>query len=182
MWISTVPSANKSVLRFAVPTTTPLSVMFTIPLVNPSPVVRSVTLTLTVILPAVALITSAVTLLSRWATLKFNVVLVSLYVLSPGYEIVISLSPTSSGTVILPSTIGTSTGSLEPGRVTFTAVIGISSPVTGSVRFTLMVTLPWVAFTTSVINSEALPSITILPKSLLLSVKFSLPSKFATKL
>ena len=70
VWISTVPSANKSVLRFAVPTTTPLSVMFTIPLVNPSPVVRSVTLTLTVILPAVALITSAVTLLSRCLSVK----------------------------------------------------------------------------------------------------------------
>ena len=63
--ISTVPSGKRSVLRSAVPTTSPFSVMFTIPLVNASPVVASVTLTFTVILPAVVFVTCAVRFVSR---------------------------------------------------------------------------------------------------------------------
>ena len=66
--ISTVPSSSTvAVLKSTVPTTLPFNVISTIPDVNGSPVVASVTLTLTVMLPAVVLVTCAVTLASRCA-------------------------------------------------------------------------------------------------------------------
>ena len=151
---STVPSSSTvAVLKSIVPTTSPPTVTLTTPDVNGSPVVASVTLTFTVMLPAVVLVTSALIVASRGSTLTVNGISVALYVSSPGYEIVISLFPTSNGTTICPSSTGNSS-TVPSGNFTFTLSNGNSSPVTGSVRFTLTVTLPWVALTTSVVNCD----------------------------
>ena len=80
--ISTTPLLT--VLNSSVPTMLFPTIMFTVPLVICAPVVLSVTLTFTVTLPAVLLTIDATVVLSRGTTFIANVLLVALYVSSPG--------------------------------------------------------------------------------------------------
>ena len=165
---STLPSLSVVAVTF-VPSG---NVTITVALAIGSPVTSSVTVTLTLVSPTVLLVTSASTSLSRGSTWTGTVVCVPLYVSSPGYVTVISLSPTgkSTGTSTFPSSSVVAVMFVPSGNVTITVALLIGSSVTESVSVTLTLVSPTVLFVTFAVSSDSLPTISTSGNVLLLAV------------